>query len=95
MKISSVDLRGRLDHIGPIEFVRAEWSDKASRFVLLKYEIDGKPRDRGVRMDLDKRILMEDLESPELNFEVCVSSPVIWAAVVDAIAAHEQQAVEG
>jgi hypothetical protein len=86
MEISSVNLRGKIERIGPIQFVSAEWTEHAPQFVLLRYELSGRAQKFGVRLDLDKRMVMEDLEDPELNKDIRKLSGSIWEVVVNEIA---------
>jgi hypothetical protein len=85
MEIQSASLRGKIAPVGPVVFVTAEWTDDVPQFVLLKYELRGEPQEYGVRMDVDKRMLMEDLEEPELNARIRERSAEIWSIVVNEI----------
>jgi hypothetical protein len=85
MEILSASLRGKIEPIDSVSFVRAEWAREAPQFVLLKYEIEDKEQEFGVRMDLDKRILMEDLDDPALNYKMRERSNAIWSVVVETI----------
>ena len=89
MNISSVDIRGKIEPINHVNFIRVEWTYAAPHFALLRYEIAGKEQDFGVRMDMDKRMLMEDLEDPALNRTLRERSPDIWRVVVGAIGNYE------
>jgi hypothetical protein len=52
---------------GPLRFLRAERWDDQSRFVLIRYALEGKEEEFGLRLDLDKKIFLDHLPDPELD----------------------------
>ena len=45
--------------------LRFEWQRRATgRFMLLRYALDGKEQDLGIRFDLDKRAALDKLDDP-------------------------------
>ncbi len=60
-QIKSVSLEGQVNDIGNVHFLRAEWRRAASRFALIRYAVDGQERDLGVVLDLDKKVILDDL----------------------------------
>jgi hypothetical protein len=66
------DIKGKVDlgrkfEMGPLWFSRAEWWDDHSRFVLVRYSLDGKEQPYGLRLDMDKAIFLDRLPDPELE----------------------------
>jgi hypothetical protein len=54
-EIESVDLRGKIPDAGPVHFLRAEWKVPRSRFVILRFALDDREQDLGLRLGLDIR----------------------------------------
>jgi hypothetical protein len=81
--IKSVDLRGKLPNIGSVHFLRAEWENHQSRFVLIRYSVDGKEDAYGLRLDLDKRAILDDVGDADTARSVKAHAPDIWAVVVN------------
>jgi hypothetical protein len=66
--IKSIDLRNR--HLLPLSwlsFLRAEWWDNESRFVLVRYSLKGREQELGLRLDLDKKIFLDHLDNLEFD----------------------------
>ena len=83
VKVVSTVLPGPVE-VGPVNFVRFEWWEESPRFVLLRYEVFGKEAKSGVRLDLDKKAILDDLpEREDLNPEIRRRAPDIWTAVMD------------
>jgi hypothetical protein len=74
-------LTDKLDTIGPIRFVGAEWWKEAPRFVLLRYEQDGNGVPCGIRMDLDKRVLLDSVGDDRLDMLINSQREKIWFAI--------------
>lgn len=80
-KIASADLTGKLDWFGSFRFVAAEWWE-GTRLVLLRYAYRGGQIERlGVRLDLDKRAILDDVEDETINAQIHKKAPDIWAVV--------------
>jgi hypothetical protein len=78
------DLQEQLGWYGPIRFTTAEWRDNG-RLVLLRYKTrNGQVADLGIRLDLDKKAFLDDLEDNEANRQIHLHVPQIWAAVAEA-----------
>jgi hypothetical protein len=82
-KPNSLNLQGKVEDAGAIHFLRAEWLDADSRFVLVRYSIDAKEDPYGLRMDLDKRVFLDDLASCDWGNEIKAREPQIWQAIVN------------
>jgi hypothetical protein len=87
----SIDLREKMPPIGPVRFLRAEWKTLDARFILVWYEIDGVEQSLALRLDLDKRVFLDD---PSVS-DVCVIRAVKAHAgdVVRQVAAYRQTVV--
>ena len=59
-KVMKVDLSGVKD-LGSIHFLRAEWWRGESRAVVLRYAIEGHERKMGLRLDMDKKAILDSL----------------------------------
>lgn len=59
--INSVDLR-KVEEIGPVSLLRAEWKDPNARFVLVWYAVRGHEQPLALRLDLDKRVFLDDID---------------------------------
>jgi len=84
-EVSSVDLRGKVPSVGPIHFLRAEWQVPRSRFVIVRYGVnDHEERPYGIRLDLDKRAILDDIEGLDagMNSGVKARAENIWQLVI-------------
>jgi hypothetical protein len=76
-----IDFRDKFGY-GPLAFLRAEWWDDRSRFVLVRYSLEGKEHELGLRLDLDKKIFLDHFNDPYLDkFAQAMVRP-IWEYIV-------------
>jgi len=75
------DLTGKLNEIGPLRFLRAEWWKEAPRFVLLRYTLHGKEIPNGIRMDLDKQVILDSVGDEQLDARLFSQRASIWQAI--------------
>src|SRR5262249_58310486 len=81
-EIKSIDLKDVVKEAVPwFSFLRAEWWDDSSRFVLIRYSLEGKEQELGLRLDLDKRIFLDHIDDPNLDKFVQSQVGDIWRAV--------------
>jgi hypothetical protein len=78
-----ITLEGKIEDIGPLHFLRAEWQDETSRFVLIRYAVNGQEQPFGLRLDLDKKALLDGVEDPELDKSVQAVAPTIWSIIAN------------
>ncbi len=69
---------------GTLRFVRVEWWLEAMTFSLLRYSIDGTLATQGLRMDMDKRTILDDPEGYDVGDLIRADAYDIWLAVVNA-----------
>jgi hypothetical protein len=93
-RIASVKLEGAVEDAGRIHLLRAEWWTPGSRFVLIRYAVDGKEPDLGLRMDMDKRSIMDSLGDDDLDRAVRDRIPQIWELVVGDWSAAERRSFQ-
>ncbi|SUS08114.1 hypothetical protein DF3PB_5800004 [uncultured Defluviicoccus sp.] len=77
---------------GNVELVQVELASPISPFALVRYTVDGKLQDYGLRLDLDKRAFLDALDDAETNREVRAFVPEVIDAVIahqDAVIAHQ------
>jgi hypothetical protein len=74
-------LEDKIEDVGSLRFLRAEWQHDRSRFVLIRYARNGREEPLGLRLDLDKKVLLDNVEDPELDKSVQVLSSTIWSIV--------------
>ncbi len=80
--IKTIDLEEVVKPALPwLSFLRAEWWDDSSRFVLIRYSLKGKEQELGLRLDLDKRVFLDHLDDPELDMFVQYQVENIWRVV--------------
>jgi hypothetical protein len=60
-KAMKIDLSG-VKALGAIHFLRAEWWREESRAVVLRYAMEGHERPLGLRLDMDKRVILDPLD---------------------------------
>jgi hypothetical protein len=60
-KVMKVELAGVKD-LGAIHFLRAEWWRGESRAVVLRYAVEGQEQKYGLRLDMDKKALLDPLD---------------------------------
>jgi hypothetical protein len=82
VQVVRVDLTRMLPMAGSLEFVRAEWWKEAPRFVLLRYAVNGVVQPLGVRLDLDKKAILDSVDNLFLDREIKKIKFQIWEAVV-------------
>ncbi len=83
VEVIATDLRGKMEAFGPLAIVRAEWWKESPKFVLLRYEISGKEAAMGVRLDLDKKAILDDVgENKDLSSALRERASEIWSVVV-------------
>lgn len=80
-----VQLPGSAMKAGNVELVQVELASPISPFALVRYTVDGKLQDYGLRLDLDKRAFVDALDDAETNREVRAFVP----DVIDAVIAHQ------
>jgi len=75
------ELCGKLEDIGPLRLLRAEWWKEAPQFVLLRYSLNGRENERGVRLDVDKRAILDSVGDENLDSVIRERLAVIWSVV--------------
>jgi hypothetical protein len=82
VKIAQADLDGKLDDIGPLHFLRVEWWDDSPHFVLLRYSLNNREEPLGLRLDLDKKAILDSVWNSYLDDDIRQRLETIWAVVV-------------
>jgi hypothetical protein len=82
VQIAQADLDGKLDDIGPLHFLRVEWWDGSPRFVLLRYSLNNRVEPLGLRLDLDKKAILDSVRNSYLDDGIRQRLETIWAVVV-------------
>ena len=78
--------------LGEIHFIRAEWKAASSRAVLIRYAVAGNENPIALRLDMDKRAILDAVENverqpPEKALRKRIEA--IWQIVAKARAADE------
>jgi hypothetical protein len=81
-EIKSIDLRGKVPDAGAVHFLRAEWKVPQSRFVIVRFALDDKEQPLGVRLDLDKRAILDDVKDEGTSAAVQARAEQIWEIVI-------------
>jgi hypothetical protein len=89
VEVVSADLTGKLPHIGQLEFVRVEWWQESPHFALLRYALNGREAPHGLRLDLDKRAILDSVSNSFLDDAIRQHAHKIWKVVV-----QEQEAAD-
>jgi hypothetical protein len=76
-----IEFEGRVEDVGTLHFLRAEWQRDKSRFVLIRYAVDGREQPLGLRLDLDKRIFLDSLDNTEMDASVRERIPKILSII--------------
>ena len=75
-------LQGKLQDAGPVSLLRAEWQRDESRFLLIRYAWEGHPEEPwGLRLDLDKRVILDSLDDTKADASVKALIPDILSIV--------------
>ncbi len=82
-EIKSIDLRGKIADAGAVHFLRAEWMVPRSRFVIVRFSLHNKEQPLGVRLDLDKRAILDDVQDEETSAAVKARAQEIWNLVIN------------
>jgi hypothetical protein len=77
--VISIDLRGRVKGGASIEFLRAEVPERHRRLpsALIRYSLGGVEQTYGLRLDLDKRVVLDRFEDKEKQETVEEAVPEI------------------
>lgn len=89
VEIVPIDLADAKMQIGSLYFVRAEWWRESPRFVLLRYAVNGYDVPLGIRLDMDKKAILDSVDDPALDAQIRNRRFEIW----DAVARKMPQAV--
>ena len=81
-EIKSIDLRGQMPDAGAVHFLRAECKVPQSRFVIVRFALDNKEQLLGLRLDLDKRAILDDVKDEETSAAVKARAEQIWNIVI-------------
>jgi hypothetical protein len=81
-EINSVDLHGKVADAGRVHFLRAEWQVPHSRFVILRYSVDDEVPRFGLRLDLDKVAILDDIGDEATDRAVKDRAKQIWDIVI-------------
>ena len=74
---------------GPIQFLRVETSSAPTPFARIRYAIEGEEQPLGLRLDLDKGIVLLDQDDPEI-----VKRAVLALRNCDSIGDSDVQAIQ-
>jgi hypothetical protein len=83
VNVASADLSGKLDHFGQLQFLRVEWWDQTPRFALLRYAMNGHEEPNGLRLDLDKKVILDSVSNTFLDDAIRRRASEIWDVVVE------------
>lgn len=90
VEVRCASLEGKLPEIGGVlRIERVEWWKEAPHFVLLRYSVGGRVADHGVRMDLDKKAILDSVGDAELDIALRKKRVDIWRAAVEAKSAMD------
>jgi hypothetical protein len=81
-KLTWVDLNHQVPDVDGVSFLRAEWWDERSHFVLVRFALNGEEQELGLRLDLDKRVFLDHLSDPKTDKLIQDQVRPIWAKVV-------------
>lgn len=83
-EIERVDLH-KIPDAGMIRFLWAEWKQPRSPFVVIRYSLDGSkdPEPLGLRLDLDKRAILDDVGDPKTSELVRAAAQAVWDVVME------------
>lgn len=94
-----IDLRGKIPPIrskhGTFSFLRAESWREASRFMLIRVAKNGVEATQGVRLDIDKRAILDDLGNAKDMSAVNRSLRTVRARQIWNVIARELRAGQG
>ena len=73
-----------------LRFTRAEWWEEAPQFVLLRFEVHGREAPAGVRLDIEKKVILDSVAheaisrdlAAELDAAIKSQAKFIWECVV-------------
>ena len=78
-EMQAVDLKGHVPGDATIEFLRAELppEEYGLPFALIRYSLQGKEQDFGLRLDLDKQVFLDHLEDGDEEETIKKAAPRI------------------
>lgn len=65
---------------GPVHFIAAEWRDD-SPLVIVRYSVYGMEASLGIRLDLDKRVFLDDIPEKRWQVDVRNHTREVWTAI--------------
>lgn len=86
--IMQADLRGKLQDFGPLKFLRVEWWDEAPRMALLRYSLGENEEALGIRLDLDKKAILDSVSNVLIDEAIRKDAGTIWQVVVSELLAE-------
>src|ERR1700738_4094837 len=76
-----IEFEGRVEDAGALHFLRAEWQRDKSRFVLIRYAVNGQEQPLGLRLDLDKRIFLDSFDDSKFDASIRERIPKILSII--------------
>lgn len=79
---------------GRLRLTKIKLWKESPRLVLISCEVDGKETEHGVRMDIDKKAILDDVDGfPDLAASLREGAVPVWEALVVTLARHIQKGV--
>ena len=82
MSVDKFWLEGRVEGGAAVEFLHVERAaESTTPFALLRYSINGHQQKLGLRLDLDKGVILDRLNDPEKDAVLLKAAPQIFRLV--------------
>jgi hypothetical protein len=93
VEFRAIDLKGRVSSGASIEFLRVEVpaGEYHGPFALIRYALHGVEQEYGLRLDMDKRVILDHFEEEELESAVQKAAPKIVEYVGSVLYPRENQ----
>lgn len=91
--IMSINLEGRIEDIGDLRFLRAEWWTPGSKFVAIRYALGQDEEPLGLRLDLDKGAILDSVGDAAIDDKVRDRVAAITSLLAESKPRVEEQAL--
>lgn len=81
--VMEADISGQISDLGQLRFVSVEWWEESPRFALLRYSMGEGVEPLGLRMDMDKKAVLDRVENKFIDDAIREKSQEIWKVVAE------------
>jgi hypothetical protein len=84
-RFQTVDLSACNLRVGTVKFLRAEVPREPAPFALIRYSVRDEEQPLGLRLDMDKRVFLDQLATQDTNGALQNAAPAVADAILEAL----------